>query len=110
MRANFMFGRPYTLAVRQNPAPIPNFLACAEAEEALARGLQYTAERRRRGLYRDEGLHLAVLRLVLSLLLTPGGSLDPAYTDKLPLLRRMQNVPHVLYHHLSHRECALPQS
>jgi len=73
----------------------------------VARHNQYTAARGRRGIYRDDDLHLAVLRLALSLMLTPGGRLDPAYADKLPLLRRMQNVPHALYHHLSHRECAL---
>ena len=82
--------------------------ACAaDLEAAVARHNQYTAARSRRGIYRDDGLHLAVLRLAVSLMLTPGGRLDPAYTDKLPLLRRMQNVPHTLYHHLSHRECAM---
>jgi len=79
----------------------------ADLEAAVARHNQYTAARGRRGIYRDDDLHLAVLRLALSLMLTPGGRLDPAYADKLPLLRRMQNVPHALYHHLSHRECAL---
>ena len=80
---------------------------CApDLEAAVARHNQYTAARGRRGIYRDDDLHLAVLHLALSLMLTPGGRLDPAYADKLPLLRRMQNVPHALYHHLSHRECA----
>lgn len=77
---------------------------CAEEDEAAAAQLSYSAVRRSRGLYRDEGLHSSLLRLVLSLLLTPDGRLEHTYTDKLPLLRRMQNVPHVLYHHLSHRE------
>ena len=79
--------------------------AAADLEAAVARHNQYMMARSKRGIYRDDSLHLAVLRLALSLMLTSGGRLDPAYADKLPLLRRMQNVPHTLYHHLSHREC-----
>ena len=78
--------------------------ANADLEAAVARHNQYTMARSKRGIYHDDALHLAVLRLALSLMLTSGGRLDPAYADKLPLLRRMQNVPHTLYHHLSHRE------
>ena len=97
MSTRWAWGTQHQLTVR---------MRSVDAEEALARHASYKAERGRRALYRAEDLHLAIVRLVLSLALAPDGRLDPAYCDKLPLLRRMQNVPHVLYHHLSHRECA----
>lgn len=44
--------------------------------------------------------------MLLDLLLTPEGELDPAYTDANPLVNRMQNTLHLLHYHLKHPENA----
>jgi hypothetical protein len=66
----------------------------------------YAEERARRVVYRDEGLHLAALQLVFTLILAPGGLLDPGYCDQYPWERQLANVPFVLHHHLNHPDNA----
>lgn len=56
-------------------------------------------------LYSDPATHVAVLRLVLGLLLTPEGGLDPAYFEQFPLDNGKPNVEHVLLWHLNSTAC-----
>lgn len=42
---------------------------------------------------------------MLTLLLRPDGSLDPAYADSSPTDRLAHNVPFILLHHLNHPRC-----
>jgi len=66
------------------------------------RPVDLQAEQAARQVYSDQGLHLTVLQLVLTLLLRPDGSLDPAYADSSPTDRLAHNVPFILLHHLNH--------
>eukprot|EP00736_Rhodelphis_marinus_P013655 Rmarinus@m.14128 len=62
----------------------------------------YEIQRSHRRLYKNRTLHAEVVLLLLSLLLTPGGALEPLYSDNLPVLVGKKNVLYLLYKHLSH--------
>ncbi|KAL4458989.1 hypothetical protein ABPG75_013854 [Micractinium tetrahymenae] len=78
--------------------------ALSDLSLAAAAEVSYSEERGRRLLYRDEGLHLEVLQLVFTLILTEAGELDRTYCDQYPWERKLQNIPFVLYHHLNHED------
>ncbi|CAG9464973.1 unnamed protein product [Pedinophyceae sp. YPF-701] len=62
----------------------------------------YESERARRLVYRDENLHVLVLRLALVLAVDSMGQLSKMYCHPFPLEQHLPNVPFVLHAHLSH--------
>lgn len=86
------YSRSATATTRQTPV--------------IASSARYEEERDKRPIYRDRELHLALVRLLLLLLLTTSGALDPLTTGQLPSERHIPNVLFLLHHHLNHPENA----
>lgn len=63
-----------------------------------------THRRQRRLIYQDPDLHVTVLQLILSLMLTPRGTLQPLYADVEPSLNHRMNVLFLLTTHLNDPE------
>lgn len=61
----------------------------------------FKEERKNRKLYYDENLHVAVLGLLISLLITKHDSLDSRYSDQFPLIKNMMNIPYMLHYHIN---------
>ena len=55
-----------------------------------------------RKIYALDSLQIAALSLILSLMLTENGTLEPLYNDKYPLDKGKMNIPFLLHHHLNH--------
>lgn len=55
---------------------------------------------------RLQGSTRCLSKQVLTLLLRPDGSLDPAYADSSPIDRLAHNVPFIMLHHMNHPRCA----
>ncbi|GAQ90638.1 hypothetical protein KFL_006660010, partial [Klebsormidium nitens] len=70
--------------------------------EAKRIAAHYEARRAGRMLYREEGLHVAVLELILCMMTSAEGDLEPLYSDNLPTANRRLNAPFFLFHHLNH--------
>ncbi|CAK9117139.1 unnamed protein product [Durusdinium trenchii] len=62
----------------------------------------YFEGRQRRRIYQDLELHASVLTLILTLLLTPRGRLDPNHCDPYPSHKHRRNIPFLLSKHLNH--------
>jgi len=61
----------------------------------------FNEERKNRKLYHDEDLHVAVLGLLISLLITKHDALDARYCDQFPLMKNMLNIPYMLHYHIN---------
>ena len=62
----------------------------------------YTQERHNRKIYNTQRIHISILKLLFSLMLTPSGTLEPLYSDQFPLDNKKHNIPFLLREHLSH--------
>lgn len=72
-------------------------------EEFLTENTFYYSERRLRKIYDDDELHVLVLSLVISLLLTPNrGVLDELYCSQYPINNGKPNILYLLHFHLNH--------
>lgn len=72
-------------------------------EEFLTENTFYYSERRLRKIYDDDELHVLVLSLVISLLLTPNrGVLDDLYCSQYPINNGKPNILYLLHFHLNH--------
>lgn len=58
-------------------------------------------ERSKRLLYKDNDIHVLAVQLVFLLIVDRNGDLDPAYCDKYPWDKKMQNIPFILHHHFN---------
>lgn len=70
--------------------------------DSFGRNQFYLKLRLERKIYALDRLQIAALSLVLSLMLTQNGTLEPLYSDKYPIEQKKQNIPFLLYHHLNH--------
>lgn len=61
----------------------------------------FQEEKRNRKLYQDDNLHVAMLGLLISLMITKHDSLDSHYSDQLPLTKNMLNIPFMLHCHIN---------
>ncbi|KAG2387299.1 hypothetical protein C9374_001631 [Naegleria lovaniensis] len=61
----------------------------------------YETERKNRKLYRNDELHVAILTLLMSLLITSNSTLDSRYCDQFPLNKNLPNVPFMLHFHIN---------
>ena len=78
-------------------------LTSANIEEVLTENLFYYSERKLRKIYEDDELHVLVLSLIISLLLTPSrGTLDEHYTSQYPIDDGKSNVLYIMHFHLNH--------
>jgi hypothetical protein len=72
-------------------------------EELLTENLFYYSERKLRNIYEDDELHVQVLTLMISLLLTPTrGTLDDHYTSQYPVDDGKPNILYIMHFHLNH--------
>ena len=80
--------------------------AMLESDEVLF----YEKERKNRKLYRNDELHVAILTLLMSLLITSNSTLDSRYCDQFPLNKNLPNVPFMLHFHIndSYNEHIIP--
>ncbi|KAI5056613.1 hypothetical protein GOP47_0028431 [Adiantum capillus-veneris] len=67
-------------------------------------GLSYERERRKRRIYQDCKLHVLLLELFISLMITPQGSLETCYTDRFPMDGQKMNAPFYLLYHINHAD------
>ena len=61
----------------------------------------YEQERKNRKLYRNDELHVAILTLLMSLLITSNSTLDSRYCDQFPLMKNLPNIPFMLHYHIN---------
>lgn len=62
----------------------------------------FEKERDNRKLYSSDELHVALLTLLLSLMITESQTLDNKYTDQHPSVNNMINIPFLLHQHINH--------
>ena len=78
-------------------------LTNANMDEVLTENLFYYSERKLRKIYEDDELHVLVLSLMISLLLTPNrGTLDEHYTSQYPIDDNKPNILYIMHFHLNH--------
>ncbi|CAM6089558.1 unnamed protein product [Calypogeia fissa] len=65
-------------------------------------GANYESGCLQRRLYRHAGLHVLLLELFVSLMLTPQGTLETSYSDRYPMENCKLNAPFFLSYHLNH--------
>ncbi|KAL9642250.1 hypothetical protein ABK040_007250 [Willaertia magna] len=61
----------------------------------------YEQERKNRKLYRSDKLHVAIITLLMSLMITSNSTLDSKYTDQYPLNKNLPNIPFMLHYHIN---------
>jgi hypothetical protein len=71
-------------------------------QDTMAITQDYSRERSEHKLYQDKEVHITLLQLILTLMLTPIGTLEPLYSDQFPLNNKKHNVPFLLRMHLNH--------
>ena len=72
-------------------------------DEILTENLFYYSERKLRKIYEDDDLHVLVISLMISLLLTPNrGTLDEYYTSQYPINDGKPNILYLMHFHLNH--------
>lgn len=89
----------------QEPTPLPQVNDQFDALCSMGvihQNVFYFEGRQRRRIYQDLELHASVLTLILTLLLTPRGLLDPNYCDPYPSHKHRRNIPFLLSKHLNH--------
>ncbi|MCO5591889.1 hypothetical protein L7F22_045882 [Adiantum nelumboides] len=64
--------------------------------------LSYERQRMKRRIYQDCKLHVLLLELFVSLMITPEGSLETSYTDRFPMDGQKMNAPFYLLYHINH--------
>jgi len=74
----------------------------AKKQDTVAITQDYSRERSEHKLYQDKEVHITLLQLILTLMLTPLGTLEPLYSDQFPLNNKKHNVPFLLRMHLNH--------
>lgn len=95
-------------AARSTPATITGAIPPTQVPAAPCADFDYDTESNARLLYHDSEIHLAMLTLVLTLLLTSDGQLDPVHcpTDHVTLGAAQRSndadLCTVMYHHLNH--------
>jgi len=78
-------------------------LVNANMDEILTENLFYYSERKLRKIYEDDELHVLVVSLMISLLLTPHrGILDEHYTSQYPVDDGKPNILYIMHFHLNH--------
>lgn len=78
-------------------------LTTANIDEMLTENLFYYSERKLRKIYEDDELHVLVISLMVSLLITPKrGTLDEHYTSQYPIDDGKPNVLYIMHFHLNH--------
>ena len=75
----------------------------ANMDETLTENLFYYSERKLRKLYEDDELHVLVISLMVTLLLSPNrGTLDEYYTSQYPIDDGKPNILYIMHFHLNH--------
>src|SRR3990167_1082659 len=62
----------------------------------------YNEERSKRKLYSNTQIHISILQLIFSLMLTPCGTLDSLYSEQFPTNAKKLNIPFLVRMHISH--------
>ncbi|KAG9390343.1 Protein kinase domain [Carpediemonas membranifera] len=73
----------------------------AKTEDEASRTAEYTRLRGYRRVYSDSRLHVTILDMVLTCLVTKTGTLESSYTTQFPMDNLGINIPHLLHHHLN---------
>lgn len=63
----------------------------------------YEHEKNNRKIYKDEKLHVALISLLVSLMITNKQTLDHNYCDQFPTNKNMINIPFLLHMHINHK-------
>lgn len=90
---------PGAAAARQPWQHAPGWAPAATAAGPRPPGYEDLACRQL--LYQDPGLHALLLKVLLDLLVLPGGGLDPAYVHQHPTDNGMPHAEHILLWHLN---------
>ena len=62
----------------------------------------YNQERNNRKIYNTQNIHISIIKLLLTLMITTNETLEPLYSDRFPLDNKQLNIPFLLREHLSH--------